>query len=117
MGCDSDAGAWLFAVSLPVRFHQLVMLSILVEPVLRHCSLSVVCVPLQVALGVKVYPVFVLILELLLVVGLSLVGLVLFWRKSDYWTAMLFSIAMITYGTYITGTTPIYSSANGQGGY
>ena len=93
----------LFAASLSVRFHQLVMLSTLAEPVLRHCSLSVVCVPLQVALGVSVYPIFVLILELLLVVGLSLVGLVLFWRKSDYWTAIFFSIAMITYGPYITG--------------
>jgi hypothetical protein len=104
VGCDSDAGAWFFAVSLPVRFHQLVMLSTLAEPVLRHCSLSALCVPLQVALGVNVYPVFVLILELLLVVGLSLVGLVLFWRKSDYWTAMFFSIAMIKYGPYITGS-------------
>jgi hypothetical protein len=94
----------LFAASLPVRFHQLVMLSAPAEPALRRCSLSAVCVPLQVALAVNVYPVYVLILELLLVVGLSLVGLVLFWRKSDYWTAMFFSIAMITYGPYITGS-------------
>jgi hypothetical protein len=94
----------LFVVSLPVRFHQLVMLSAQAEPALRHCSLNAVCVPLQVALAVNVYPVYVLIFELLLVLGLSLVGLVLFWRKSDHWTAMFFSIAMITYGPYITGS-------------
>jgi hypothetical protein len=51
----------LFAASLPVRFHQLVMLSAQAEPALRHCSLSAVCVPLQVALAVNVYPVYVLI--------------------------------------------------------
>ena len=94
----------LFAASLPVRFHQLVMLSAQAGPELQDCSLSAVCVPLQVALAVNVYPVYVLILELLLVVGLSLVGLLLFWRKSDHWTAMFFSIAMITYGPYITGS-------------
>jgi len=94
----------LFAAGLPLRFHQLVMLSAQAGPALRHCSMSTVCVLLQVALAVNVYPVYVLILELLLVVGLSFVGLVLFWRKSDYWTAMFFSIAMITYGPYITGS-------------
>jgi hypothetical protein len=94
----------LFALSLPVRFHQLAMLSTLAEPDLQHCSLSLVCVSLRVALSVTVYPIFVLILELLLVVGLTLVGLALFWRKSDYWTAMFFSLAMITYGPYITGS-------------
>ena len=94
----------LFVVSLPVRFHQLVMLSAQAEPALRHCSLNAVCVPLQAALAVNVYPVYVLLFELLLVLGLSLVGLVLFRRKSDHWTAMFFSIAMITYGPYITGS-------------
>jgi len=94
----------LFAAGLPVRFHQLVMLSAQAGPALRHCSLSTGCVLLQVALAVNVYPVYVLLLELLLVVGLSLIGLVLFWRKSDYWTAIFFSIAMITYGPYITGS-------------
>jgi hypothetical protein len=104
----------LFAASLPVRFHQLVMLSAQAEPALRHCSLSAVCVPLQVALAVNVYPVYVLILEVLLVVGLSLVGLILFWRKSDHWTAMFFSIAMITYGPYITGSLEALLTASPQ---
>ena len=94
----------LFAVSLPVRFHQLAMLSAQAEPALRQCSLGAVCVPLQAVLGVNVYPVYILILEILLVVGLSAVGLILFWRKSGDWAAMFFSIAMITYGPYITGS-------------
>lgn len=104
----------LFVVSLPLRFHQLVMLSAQAEPALRRCSLSAVCVALQMALAVNVYPVFVLILELLLVVGLSFVGLVLFWRKSDHWTAMFFSIAMITYGPYITGSLEALLAASPQ---
>lgn len=94
----------LFALSLPLRFHQLAMLSTLAEPDLQHCSLSLVCVSLQVVLSVTVYHIFVLILELLLVVGLTLVGLALFWRKSDHWTAMFFALAMITYGPCITGS-------------
>ena len=94
----------LFVFSLPVRFHQLVVLSAQAQPALLHCSLNAVCFPLQAALAVDVYPVYVLLFELLLVLGLSLVGLALFWRKSDHWTGMFFSIAMITYGPYITGS-------------
>jgi hypothetical protein len=104
----------LFAAGLPIRFHQLVTLSAQAEPALRHCSPGAACVLLQVALAVNVYPVYVLTLEIMLVIGLSFVGLVLFWRKSDHWTAMFFSVAMITYGSYITGSLEALLAAHPQ---
>ena len=94
----------LFVIGLPIRFHQLVALSLQATAVLRQGPPSLMTTVLQWALSVNVYPVFVLTEEILLVTGLTLVGLVLFWRKPQQWPAMLFSLAMITYGPYITGS-------------
>jgi hypothetical protein len=89
----------LFFIGLPARFHQLVALSSQAAPALQHVTPG----PFQAILAPNVYPWIVITQELLLVTGLSLVGLVLFWRKPQQWPAVLFSLAMITYGPYITG--------------
>ncbi len=93
----------LFVIGLPIRLHQLVALSVQATTALRHGPPSPMATVLQQVLSANVYPVFVLTEEVVLVAGLTLVGLVLFWRKPKQWQALLFSFAMITYGPYITG--------------
>jgi hypothetical protein len=93
----------LFVLGLPIRFHQLVTLSAEAAPTFQHVSLGLLTGPLRVVLSARIYPQLVLTQELLLVIGLTFVGLVLVWRKPRQWSAILFSLAMITYGPYITG--------------
>lgn len=92
-----------FLLGLPIRFRQLQTLSWQVQQALRGCS-NTSCLLLQKALALNIYPAGVLTQEILLVAGLLLVGLVLFWRKSNHGPAIFFSVAMITYGPYITGS-------------
>jgi hypothetical protein len=92
----------LFVIGLPIRLHQLVALSVQATTALRQGPPSLITPVLEQALSVNVYPVFVLTEEIVLVAGLTVVGLVLFWRKPKQWPALLFSLAMITYGPYIT---------------
>jgi hypothetical protein len=94
----------LFLISLPFRSHQLMALSSQAILALRQRPSGFLSALIQDALSVNLYPVFVLTEEVVLVAGLILVGLVLFWRKPQRWSAMLFSLAMITYGPYITGS-------------
>ena len=81
----------LFVISLPIRLHQLVALSLQATTALRHGPPSLMATVLQQVLSINVYPVFVLTEEVVLVAGLTLVGLVLFWRKPKQWhgTALL----------------------------
>jgi hypothetical protein len=93
----------LFALGLPIRFHQLATLSTQAAPALQHAAAGPFTTPPRVILSAHVYPLVVLTQEILLVTGLTFVGLVLIWRKPRQWSAIIFSLAMITYGPYITG--------------
>jgi hypothetical protein len=97
-------------MGLPARFRQLVTLSSQAVPALQNSSPG----PLRAILAANVYPWITLTQELLLVTGLALVGLVLFWRKPRQWPAILFSLAMITYGPYITGVLDALLAASPQ---
>jgi hypothetical protein len=94
----------LFAIGLPARFHQLRTVSSETRLVVRGDPLGPLTALLHAALSPHAYPVIVLTQEILLVAGLTVVGLIVSWRKSRQWQALLFSLAMITYGPYITGS-------------
>jgi hypothetical protein len=100
----SGAALWLFVIGLPIRFHQLRTLSLQAGPALRGDQLGLLSSLVRAVLSAGAYPVVVLSQEILLVAGLTFVGLILCWRKPRQWSALLFSLAMITYGPYITGS-------------
>ncbi len=94
----------LFVAGMPLRFHELVTLSMQTEYALPQLSPGWGRALLQSALSINFYPVFVLVIEVVLVLGFTLSALLVYWRKSDDWRSMLGSLGFIMYGIYVTGS-------------
>src|SRR5947209_2061983 len=80
--------AWsLFALAIPVRYDQL-----------AHPSTQLAASIQQLGLSVPSYASYTLALEIIFALASSVLGLVLFWRKSDDAMALYASLLNIVFG-------------------
>lgn len=106
-GAGAALALGLFVLGLPLRSQQLAVLAAHAAPMLCGGARGLLSAPLCATLSANVYPVLVLAEETLLVGALTLVGLLLFWRQPRHCPTVLFSLAMISYGPYITGSLTV----------
>lgn len=91
-----------FFVGIPFRLQQLFTLSLEAEQALKHLSPGIGRSFLYVILSAHFYPLYVIVIEIVLVLGMAFSGLLIVRLKSDDWMTMFFSVAATTYATYIT---------------
>lgn len=96
-------GFFLFA--LPAGYERLVAASLEADRALRTAPDAGAGALLQFVLSPGFYPVSVFLLEAAISLGLSVVAVLIFWRRSNDWMAMLMSAMFFSYG--ITATEPL----------
>jgi hypothetical protein len=106
-------GFFLFA--LPAGYEGLVEASRGAESVLRDVPDTGVEAFLKRALSPGIYPVAVFALEAAISLGLAVVAVLIFWRRSDDWMAMVMSAMFFSYG--ITATEPLDALKADQPGW
>jgi hypothetical protein len=97
----------LFLLAIPARFNQLVTITPLGDNALVLLSMQEADLLQAHGVSIELYALYFIALETGFAAIFVVIGLIIFWRKTNGWLAMLASLTLITVGVLMPGTVRV----------